>query len=72
MGKKVTVSLEVTYDFRGKLLAEYLEQLGDDKDTKEQRKWFVIDRFIGHDNYAYFMETNIIDRKSKLKTKEMN
>jgi hypothetical protein len=63
---KYTISLTVTYELKGKILKEYLEWLDDYRDTEAMRKSFVIDRFIGHDNYAFFMESNIIDRKSKL------
>ena len=67
---KYTIALTVTYDFKGKLLKEYLEFLDGYRDTKKMRKYFVIDRFIGHDNYAYYMESNIIDNKAKLIVKE--
>lgn len=65
MSKKVTVTYTVTYDLRkGKLAREYVEQLGDYNDTQRQRRWFVIDRFIGHKNIQLF------DRKAKLLVKE--
>ena len=70
MGKKVTVSLEVTYDFRGDLLKEYLEQLGDHRDTKTQRGWFVIDRMIGHNNLDTLLSEKVIDPRTKVKIKE--
>lgn len=70
MGKKVTVSLEVTYDFEGELLAEYLEQLGDHRDTKTQRAWFAVDRMIGHANFAKFRIKNIIDKKTIIRIGE--
>lgn len=40
------VAIEITYTLEGKLLEEYLEQLGDYEDTEEQRKEFLIDRFV--------------------------
>lgn len=65
MRKKVTVTYTVTYDLRkGKIADEYKEQLGDYNDTQRQRRWFVIDRFIGHNNIQLF------DRKAKLTVKE--
>ena len=70
MGKKVTVSLEVTYDFEGELLSEYLEQLNDHRDTKTQRAWFAVDRMIGHDNFIEFRIQGILDNKAIMKTKE--
>jgi hypothetical protein len=70
MGRKVTVSLEVTYDFKGELLEDYLEQLGDHRDTKSQRKWFAIDRFIGLSNLDTLLSENIIDRNAKVKVLE--
>jgi len=51
MSRKVTVTYTVTYDLRkGEVADEYYEQLNDYRDSKSQRKWFVIDRFIGHNN----------------------
>lgn len=70
MGKKVTVSLEVTYDFRGEVLKDYEEWLGGYRDTRTGREWFVIDRFIGHDNLNTLLGENIIDSKAKLIVKE--
>lgn len=64
MSKKVTVTFTVTYNFSGKLLKEYLGWLDDYKDTKAQRKWFVIDRFVGHHNLPLF------DKKAKMIVKE--
>lgn len=66
MSRKVTVTYSVTYDLsKGEVAKEYLEQLNDYRDTKSQRKWFAIDRFIGHDNLRLF------DRKAKLKVTEV-
>lgn len=70
MGRKVTVSLEITYDFKGQVLKDYLEWLDDYRDSKSMRKWFVIDRFIGHDNADTLLRENIIDRNAKLIVKE--
>lgn len=65
MSKKVTVTYTVTYDLRrGKLAKEYAAHLDDYNDTQRQRRWFVIDRFIGHKNIQLF------DRKAKLLVKE--
>jgi hypothetical protein len=65
MSKKVTITYTVTYDLRkGKIADEYKEQLGDYNDTQRQRRWFAIDRFIGHDNIQLF------DRRAKLTVKE--
>jgi hypothetical protein len=70
MGRKVTVSLEITYDFKGELLRDYCQWKDDYPDTKSARKWFVIDRFIGHDNLDKLLSENIIDRKAKVVVKE--
>ena len=64
MPKRITLTYSVTYTFKGDLLKEYEEQLHGHRDTKSQRKWFAIDRFIGHDNLRLF------DRKGKLKIHE--
>lgn len=63
---KVTVTYTITYDLSPKSKAgrEYLAWLDDYKDTKNNRKWFVIDRFIGHHNLGLF------DKKAKLTIKE--
>ncbi|CAB4129711.1 hypothetical protein UFOVP115_95 [uncultured Caudovirales phage] len=64
---KVTVTYTVTYDLKGKLREEYLDQLEGYKDSKARRKWFAIDRFIGHHNLELF------DKKAKLTvTEEQN
>ena len=61
MSRQITLTYSVTYDLsKGEVAEEYREQLNDYKDTKGQRKWFAIDRFIGHDNLKLF------DRKAKL------
>lgn len=70
MGKKVTVSLEVTYDFKGEVLRDYLQWKDGYPDTRSSRKWFVIDRFIGHDNLNTLLGENIIDSKAKVIVKE--
>lgn len=65
MSRKVTVTYTVTYDLtKGEIANEYLEQLGDYPDTKGQRNWFALDRFIGHHNLRLF------DNKAKLKVTE--
>lgn len=65
MSRKVTVTYSVTYDLsKGEVSKEYFEQLNDHRDNKGQRKWFAIDRFIGHDNLRLF------DKKAKLKVTE--
>jgi hypothetical protein len=65
MSRKVTVTYTVTYDLRkGEVADEYLEQLDDYKDTRSQREWFAIDRFIGHNNLVAF------DEDAKLTVKE--
>lgn len=64
MSKKVTVTFSITYDFKGQLLKDYLGWLDDYNDTKNQRKWFVIDRFVGHHNLRLF------DQKAKMTVQE--
>jgi hypothetical protein len=63
---KVSVTYTVTYNLSPKSSVgrEYLEWLEDDKNTKSSRKWFVIDRLIGHHNLALF------DSKAKLTVTE--
>ena len=65
---KVTVTYTVTYDLSNKTSAgkEYLDWLDDSRDSKANRKWFAIDRFIGHHNLELF------DKKAKLSVKEEN
>ena len=66
MSRKVTVTYTVTYDLRkGDLRKEYLEQVDTYRDSKEHRKWFAIDRFIGHHNIPLF------DPKAKLRITEV-
>ena len=64
MNKKLSINYSITYNFKGQLLKDYLDWLDDYEDTKAARKWFAIDRFIGHDNLALF------DSKGKLAIKE--
>lgn len=64
MSKKVTVTYSVTYTLRGQVLAEYLDSLEGNNDTARARRWFAIDRFIGHDNLELF------DKKAKLTVTE--
>jgi hypothetical protein len=65
VSKKVTVTYTVTYDLsKGSIAQEYYEGKDDRRDSRAQRKWFAIDRFIGHDNLRLF------DRKAKLKVTE--
>jgi hypothetical protein len=65
---KITITYTVTYDLssKSKVGKEYKEWLDDDRDNKANRKWFVIDRFIGHHNLALF------DKKAKLIVTEEN
>ncbi len=65
MSRKVTVTYTVTYDLRkGEARRDYLEWLDDYRNNKRQREWFVIDRFVGHDNLKLF------DPKAKLRITE--
>ena len=63
---KVTVTYTVTYNLSPKSSVgrEYLEQLNDYKDSKAQRKWFAIDRFVGHEYMSLF------DKRAKLTVTE--
>ena len=63
---KVTITYTITYNLSNKSSTgrEYQEWLDDDKDTKSARKWFVIDRFVGHHNLSLF------DKKAKLTLQE--
>ena len=65
--KKVKVTYTITYNLSNKSAKgrEYREWLDDYKDTKSARKWFAIDRFIGHDNLRLF------DRNATLKVEEI-
>jgi hypothetical protein len=66
MSKTVTVTYSVTYNLRkGEVADEYLEQLNDYEDTASQREWFVIDRFIGHDNIKLFDKAATLTVKEK-------
>ena len=65
MSIKVTVTYTMTYDLsKGEIADEYREYVDDYRDNKANRKWFAIDRFIGHDNLRLF------DRKAKLEVTE--
>lgn len=65
MSRKVTITYTVTYDLsKGDLANEYREYVDDYRDNKANRKWFAIDRFIGHHNMCLF------DRKAKMKILE--
>lgn len=65
MSKAVTVTYTVTYDLtQGDIANEYQESLNDYRDNKDQRKWFAIDRFVGHDNLELF------DKAAKLTVTE--
>ena len=57
--KKITLTLTVSYTFKGQLLKEYLEWLDDYKDTAKMRLAFATDRFI---------PVALVDPKAKLKT----
>lgn len=54
MTKRVTVNFKAVYEFKGELLKEYREQLHGHNDTLAQRQWFVVDRFVGHENLRLF------------------
>ena len=55
MSKQVTLTYSITYDLsKGEVADEYFEQLNDHEDTAGQRRWFAVDRFIGHHNLALF------------------
>lgn len=67
MSKKVTVSLEVSYTFKGQLLKEYEEWLDDHRDSKKMRAWFAIDRAVGVEQFRHLE----IDKRMKLNVKEV-
>ncbi len=56
--EKITLTLTVSYRFKGQLLKEYLEWLDDYKDTPKMRLAFAKDRFI---------PVALVDPKAKLK-----
>lgn len=65
MSKQVTVTYTVTYDLsEGDIAQQYREWRDDYRDSKERRKWFAIDRSIGHHNLRLF------DLAGKLTVKE--
>lgn len=71
MGRKVTVSLTVTYDFGNrKLREEFLDWVGDENDTRSMRRWFAIDRAFGHNNIETMLAENIFDPKVRVKVEE--
>jgi hypothetical protein len=47
--EKITLTLTVSYTFKGQLLKEYLDWLDDYKDTPKMRKAFALDRFAPSD-----------------------
>lgn len=47
--EKLTVTLTVSYTFKGQLLKDYLEWLDDYRDTPKMRKAFALDRFAPTD-----------------------
>jgi hypothetical protein len=66
MSRIVTVTYSVTYDLsQGEIADEYYESRHDRRDSKDQRKWFVIDRFVGHHNLPLF------DKKAKFTITEV-
>ena len=67
MPKKVTVSLEVSYVFKGEILKEYKEWLDDHSDSIRMRKWFAIDRAVGNEQWRDLA----IDKRMKLVTSEV-
>ncbi len=62
MSKKVTVSLEVSYVFKGEVLKDYKEWLDGYPDTKKSRKWFAIDRAVGNEQWRDLA----VDKRMKL------
>jgi hypothetical protein len=65
MSRKITVTYTVTYDLRKDDLAqEYMQYVDSYRDNKANRKWFAIDRFVGHNNLRLF------DKKAKLQVTE--
>jgi len=58
--EKITITLTVSYKFKGQLLKEYLEWLDDYKDTLKMRKAFALDRFAPRD------WRQILDQKAKI------
>lgn len=70
MAKKVTISLQVSYVFKGEVLKDYLEWLDDHRDTKKAREWFVIDRAIGHDQLRQLQSVHLIDPAMKVVVSE--
>ena len=68
MAKKIKVSLEVEYVFKGQVLKEYEEWLDDHRDSKKMRAWFAIDRAVGVEQWRLLA----IDKRMKLVTEETN
>jgi hypothetical protein len=66
MAKKVTVSLQVAYTFKGEVLKDYLEWLDDHRDSKKMRQWFVIDRAVGHDQLFELQSSKKLDPAMKV------
>jgi hypothetical protein len=65
---KVTVTYTVTYNLGDNTSVgkEYREWLDGDKNTKSARKWFAIDRFLGH----HYLD--LFDKKAKMTVTEVN
>lgn len=71
MSKKVTVSVQVSYVFKGAVLKDYLEWLDDYRDSKKMREWFVIDRAVGHDQLSELLSSKKFDPAMKVVVSEV-
>lgn len=71
MAKKVTVSVQVSYTFKGKVLKDYLAWLDDYRDSKKMREWFVIDRAVGHDQLQELLSSKKFDPAMKIVVSEV-
>jgi hypothetical protein len=54
MARKIKISFSVEYKLTGKLEKEYREWLDDHPNSAKARRWFAIDRFVGHHNLELF------------------
>jgi len=65
MSKKMLINIGVKYDLStGELAKEYREWLDDYRDSKNMRKYFVIDRLIGHNQLSK------VDKKARVRVTE--
>jgi hypothetical protein len=78
---KYTISIQATYELKGKLLKHYLEWLNDHKDSESMRQCFLLDQFAPMEwhsvrglNKSLRESTvgKIIDPRAKLTIKENN